>query len=96
MVTILTDGLENASKEYDQKAIKSLVEELKSKGWVFAFMGANQNVEEVAFSLSIQNHILFDASPAGTNQIFACYHKSYDVAMDAVHDGEDLEDSFAF
>ena len=96
MVTILTDGMENASKEYNQQTIKSLVEELKSQGWVFAFMGANQDVEKVAFSLSIQNHILFEASTQGTNQVFSHYQGSYSRAMEKVHDGENLEDAFYF
>ena len=33
VVTIITDGLENASKEYTGAAVKSLVEQLKEKGW---------------------------------------------------------------
>jgi len=96
LVTILTDGLENASKEYNQQTIKKLVEELRSKGWVFAFMGANQDVEKVAFSISINNHILFDASAKGTNKVFAHYQGGYACAMASVHDGDDLEDAFAF
>lgn len=42
LVTIVTDGYENASKEYTGSAIKALVAELKNKGWVFAYIGANQ------------------------------------------------------
>ena len=34
LVTIITDGMENASKEYDGMAIKRLVSDLKEKGWV--------------------------------------------------------------
>ena len=67
LVTILTDGLENASKEYSMETIKKMVEELRSKGWVFAYIGANQDVEKVAFSLSIQNHYSFNASPSESN-----------------------------
>lgn len=47
-----TDGYENTSKEYSGKSIKSLVDELKGKGWVFAYIGANQEVESVATSIS--------------------------------------------
>jgi len=94
LITILTDGLENASKEYDQQTIKKLVEELKSKGWVFAFMGANQDVEKVAFSLSIQNHILFDASPQGANKVFSHYQGGYACAMESFHEGEDFDFTF--
>ncbi len=66
LVTIVTDGYENASKEYDGKAIKSLVDELKDRGWVFAYIGANQDVEAVAATISITNVMNFEASSAGT------------------------------
>ena len=44
LVTIVTDGYENTSNEYSGKSIKSLVDELKGKGWVFAYIGTNQEV----------------------------------------------------
>ena len=66
LVTVVTDGYENASKEYSGKAIKALVDELKGKGWVFAYIGANQDVEAVAATISITNVMQFDATPLGT------------------------------
>lgn len=66
LVTVVTDGEENASKEYSGKAIKTLVDELKAKGWVFAYIGANQNVETVAATISITNVMQFEATPHGT------------------------------
>lgn len=66
LVTIVTDGYENASKEYDGNAIKSLVDELKANGWVFAYIGANQDVEKVAASMSITNTMCFDTTSEGT------------------------------
>ena len=62
LVTIVTDGYENASREYSGKAIKALVDELKAKGWVFAYMGANQDVEAVAATMSITNAMKFEAT----------------------------------
>lgn len=41
LCTIITDGLENASHEYDFEHIKKLVEQQQEKGWVFAFIGTN-------------------------------------------------------
>lgn len=39
---IITDGLENASREYSYKLIKSMIEHEKEKyGWEFMFLGAN-------------------------------------------------------
>ena len=32
-----------------------MVEELKTKGWVFTYIGANQNVEKVAATISVTN-----------------------------------------
>ena len=66
LVTVVTDGYENASQMYNDKQIKSLVDELKSKGWVFAYIGANQDVEAVAAQISITNVLNFEASTDGT------------------------------
>jgi len=66
VVTIITDGMENDSKEYTGKAIKSLVESLRSEGWTFTYMGANQNSVEVAMKMSIRNSRNFDYSNEGT------------------------------
>lgn len=70
LVTIITDGYENASREYDRRAIRSLVEAMKSQGWVFTYIGANQDVEAVADSMSIDNHMIFFNSAAGVNEMF--------------------------
>lgn len=66
VVTIITDGMENASKEYNGKTIKELVESLRGKGWTFTYMGANQDSVEVAMSLSIRNARNFAFSAEGT------------------------------
>lgn len=71
LVTVITDGYENASREYNGKSIKALVELLKSDGWVFTYIGANQDVESVATSMSIENHLAFNADDDGTNAMFA-------------------------
>ena len=66
VVTIITDGLENASKEYTGSTVKQLVEKLKGEGWSFTYMGANQDSIEIAFNLSIRNARNFDYSAQGT------------------------------
>lgn len=67
LVTIVTDGMENASREYNGNAIKILVDELKAKGWVFAYMGANHDVEAAAAHISITNIMKFQATAEGTS-----------------------------
>ena len=69
LVTIVTDGYENASTEYNGKAIKALVDELKAKGWVFAYIGANQDVEQVASTISITNVMNFNATSSGAKEM---------------------------
>lgn len=76
LVTIVTDGYENASKEYNGSAIKVLVDELKGKGWVFAYIGANHNVEMVASTISITNTMTFHTTSAGTQDMSKRLNKS--------------------
>lgn len=76
LVTIVTDGYENASHEYNGKAIKALVDELKDKGWVFAYIGANQDVEKVAATISITNTMCFQATSIGTKMMSNSLNKS--------------------
>lgn len=76
LVTVITDGYENDSREYDGKAIKSLVESLKGKGWIFTYIGANQDVEAVASTISITNTLSFSADAEGTSAMFARERKA--------------------
>lgn len=76
LVTIITDGYENASKEYNGASIKALVDELKKKDWVFTYIGANHNVEKAAATISITNTLKFKASAEGTQAMFAKESKS--------------------
>ncbi len=43
LVVILTDGLENASHEWTRDGLFRRVRKLRSKGWTFVFLGANQD-----------------------------------------------------
>ena len=71
LVTVITDGYENASREYTGPAIKALVEEMRKKGWVFTYIGANQDVEKVAESMAINNRMAFCSTREGTQDMFA-------------------------
>lgn len=70
LVTIITDGYENASREYIAPVIKNLVETMQAKGWVFTYIGANQDVTAVAESMSINNHLFFEANANGAQEMF--------------------------
>lgn len=69
LVTIITDGEENSSHEFSRSDIGKLVQKYKSMGWVFAFIGANQDVNLTADSLSIDNAMSFDSNPKSTSEM---------------------------
>jgi len=71
LVTILTDGMENASKEYNKAAIKALVEEMEAQNWTFTYIGADHNVDAFAQSISIKNTMSFSKNQAGMKKMFA-------------------------
>lgn len=75
LVTVITDGEENSSVEYSGKTIKTMIEELKEAGWVFVYIGANQDVEKVAGTISVTNIMSFNASPEGTEAMMAHVNK---------------------
>jgi hypothetical protein len=53
--TILTDGHENASKEFSGKQIADMIQHQKEKyDWEFVFLGANIDVDKVAGGLNIE------------------------------------------
>lgn len=70
-VTIITDGYENASKEWKGDAIKKLVEDCKKDGWMFAFIGAGEDILKVASTISITNTVLWDKTGEGTRIMFS-------------------------
>ena len=70
LVTIITDGLENDSHEYGYETITSLVDKLKSQGWMITYIGANQDAMKEACGLHIDNGLSFDATPTGVCAMF--------------------------
>lgn len=71
LVSIITDGLENASREYSGKAILDMVNDLTKQGWVFTYIGANQDVFKVAHGMGIQNAMKFEATVSGSADMFS-------------------------
>ncbi len=70
LVTIITDGYENASKEWSGKAVSKLIEECKEEGWMFSFIGAGEEVIKTAKDLSITNTMLWQNTSEGTKNMF--------------------------
>lgn len=84
LVTTLTDGQENASKEYDLDKLNELIKEHEDHwGWNFAYIGASpeawENEKVYAGTISGQTSTLSAAGPGG-------YTKSMRVTSQAVAD----------
>ena len=76
LVTIITDGYENASREYSGHDIKRLVAELKGKGWIFAYIGTNQDVDAVADDMGIRSRMSYEYSDRGACDMFEAERSS--------------------
>ena len=74
-VFIITDGLENASTEYDQAKICQLIDEKQERGWEILFLGANRSVVRMAqmWGIKKENTIEYTNDSRGIT-------KSYELA----------------
>ena len=70
LVTIITDGYENASTEWNHQRITHLVKDLKKKNWLFTYIGANQDALAVAKDMDIDHSMNFMSDAKGTKEMF--------------------------
>ena len=93
LFVIITDGLENASKEYRKDLIKKMIEERKEKDkWEFLFLGANIDAIGAAGELGIESSraVRYKSDKKGTA-------KNYDVlnkAVEEIRAGNGIKDSW--
>lgn len=74
IVAILTDGLENASRNYSHAKVTEMIEHQKTVyGWEFVFLAANQDAISVARSMSIDadDAMPFLATKLGVRDAYA-------------------------
>ena len=76
LVTIITDGMENSSREYSGASVCEIVKRLRAKGWTFVYIGANQDAVEVARRMSIDNAMNFQATHEDTRRMWKDYRES--------------------
>ncbi|WP_221406970.1 hypothetical protein [Epilithonimonas bovis] len=70
LVTIFTDGEENASREYTGNQVKTMIENLKNENWTFTYIGTDHDVEKIAINLSITNTLSFEKNSEGISEMF--------------------------
>ncbi len=94
LVTILTDGEENASKEFSGFDIKMLVEELQQNRWTFTYIGADHDVEKIAFSLSINNTLVFRKDEEDIKSMFVKERSAREKYNKKIHLKEDTNSNY--
>jgi uncharacterized protein YegL len=73
LFVITTDGMENASREFEYAKVKSMIEHQKSRySWEFIFLGANIDAVETAgrFGIGADRAVDYVADSAGTELNF--------------------------
>ena len=71
LVTIITDGEENSSVEWSLKMVRNLIDKLKRQNWTFTLIGTdNLDVEGMAHSMSIDEHLQFTEDAESTRRMF--------------------------
>lgn len=73
---IVTDGHENASREYTQAKINEMIEHQKNTySWQFVFLGANQDAIAAAGDIGIgaANAMTYASNKVGTEKMFAAF-----------------------
>lgn len=80
IVTIITDGMENASKEFSWNTVKNLITEQRDKySWTFTFIGANIDNIKVSDDLGIDRKLSkkYTASKMGTQSVYSALSTAY-------------------
>jgi uncharacterized protein YegL len=73
IICVLTDGYENASKEYSKSKVAEMIQHQQDKySWKFIFLAANMDAVAEAQSLNIptQDAFKFNATNKGTRKAF--------------------------
>lgn len=82
VVVILTDGYENASRQYSHKQISSMIKELEATGrWTFSYIGATADAVEVAASININRTNSMSYDKAQTANAYRRVNRSMDAYM---------------
>lgn len=70
IITIITDGYENSSTQYNLKQVATLISQAKEKGWTVNLIGANIDVEALGNTLHVDNRMNFQSDENGTKMMF--------------------------
>ncbi len=94
LVTIITDGEENSSNEFSGQQIRKIIDEQIARGWVFTYIGANQDVEKVAKQISIRNTMKFATNSKDINRMFSNEKSARQRFSEKIRNKEELQIDF--
>lgn len=64
-IVIMTDGLENSSREYTHEIIRDMIKEREDRGWQVIYLGANQDAFSVGAGMGITTTRTFSPETTG-------------------------------
>ena len=78
VVAVLTDGEENASREFSARQAADAVSACRADGWEFVFLAANQDATLAAQRVGIPHHdaMPFVAEPGAAGQAFVAMSRA--------------------
>jgi hypothetical protein len=85
LIVLVSDGQENASKEWDSTMVASKIKQLQDTGrWTFVYIGANHDLADVSKHLGIPlgNMVAFAATNVGTRRMSNYVGQSTATYMD--------------
>jgi hypothetical protein len=92
IVGIMTDGLENASREFTYPMVKALIEQQEQVyGWTFMYMGSNQDAIEVGASLGVARDRSLTYAGPKVAAAMGAYSASVGTIREAVAAGAPVE-----
>jgi len=97
VVVIITDGEENASKEFDGSKVKSMIQELQNTGrWTFTFIGANIDSISTAknYGIHVNNVMQFSGDVNSNSKVYGAVAKSFASRASSINSGDYKSDTF--
>lgn len=72
LLVVVTDGLENASREHTRRSVFDMITDRREKGWSFLFLGADQDsyASGQAMAMARANTANWEKSGAGTSKMW--------------------------
>lgn len=85
IIAIITDGGENASREYNKDQIREMTTRMeKEHNWKFVYMGANQDSFSVAKTMGINTAMNFADTGEGVRSAYSCMSASTSMYRSSV------------